>query len=328
MYWNYSKQLNYIPQPMARQDFQQQVRTFFKETQYLVTSRMFLKNFGGMLAMIVGFIVLAFLFIRLFTRHNSHVTVPTLMGKTMEQVEKLKGIRKFDVVVMDEMEYNDELEPGEIVIQEPKPEAKAKKGRRVYVTINPYEKPMRAVPRIWDLQLERAKTKLERKKFKYKISYRADKATNTVLEVLYKGKTVEKYDDPLDAPKVPYGSELELVVAKGAGPAVGVPNLVCMTYAEAKSTLATLELNIGSMMVLGNVSDTLSAYVWQQRPSAFSGMTINIGEEINIWLQGTEPAGCDDSWDDIDIDVDDGDYQDDPIIIQDDESTEDDNNEF
>lgn len=268
-----------------------------------------LKNLLGILAIVLGFVVLVMLYLAIYTRHGSYVTVPSFVGKTVEQAEATKGSRHLRFTVVDSAQYSDTLEAGEIVLQDPPAGAKAKRGRHIYVTVNPYEPPMLPVPRLWDRQLPMAENALRRLRFEWTVTRVPDRATNTVLQVFYRtaeGKRVEvkRYGAGDEPPMIPYGAKLELVVAEGAGMAVGIPNLVCQTYTEAISTLTAAGLAEGAIVVSAGVVDTLAAYVWRQNPSAFEGGTISMGDPVDLYLQ-VAPVGCpedalllDESWND------------------------------
>ncbi len=293
-------------------NLQSRLLWLFTELKYFLSSKIFLKNFAGMLGIVIGTIILVFLFLRLFTRHNSYVTIPSYVGKTVEQAKALKGARHFNIMVIDSNQYQENLEPGEIIIQDPAPEAQAKKGRKIYVTINAFKVPTKKVPRIWGIQLAMAERRLKYNKFEWDIIKRPDRAVNTILEIRVKetGEIIKPYREGEAAPRLPQGTKLELIVAEGRGAAIAIPNLVCMTYSEAKRTIEGLNSNVGAIMLNGNVSDTLNAYVWRQDPSAYDGLTINVGDEINLWLQMEQPLQCRESFIEEEEETDLGDYDD------------------
>lgn len=270
-----------------------------RDLKLFLTSKIFLKNFGGMLAVVVGTLILIFLFIRLFTRHNSHITIPSYIGQTVEQASALKASRHVEIIVIDSSAFDETLEPGEIVAQDPSPEAQAKKGRNVYVTINPYEAPLVPVPRLWDIQLNMAEAKLRRAKFKWKVTRKPDRAVNTVLEVKInsgrKMSVVKPFSEPSEAPRVPQGTELELVVAEGGGAELQTPYLTCLTYSEAMRILKSNNLTTGSLTVLGNVIDTSAAFIFRQNPTPYGGKVIQTGDPIDLWLQADKPFECNES---------------------------------
>ncbi len=268
-----------------------------KEIRFFITSPIFLKNFGGILAVCIGTIGLVLLFLNIYTRHGSYITVPSFLGQTIEQGNALKGSKYLELIVIDSASYTDTLAFGEIVMQDPAPEVKAKKGRNVYVTINPYSKPPKRLPKLWDKPLYMAENALRRTSFEWTVVRVPDRATNTVLKVKLIGKNgkktiIEPFKNGDKFAELPYGSKLELVVAEGAGAVVGIPDLVCLTYGEALNIIRDNNFSKGALMVSGSLSDSTNAYIWQQSPSAYDGLTINVGDPIDLWIQTSQPDGC------------------------------------
>jgi len=267
-----------------------------QEFRLFVTSKIFLKNFAGMLGVTIGTIILIFLFLRLFTRHNSHITIPSYIGKTIEQANDLKVSRHIEIILIDSVGTFDTTKvAGEIIAQDPYPDALAKKGRNVYVTINPYSRPFFSIPVLWDLPVDMAIRKL--KKFNYIITKKPDRAINTVLEVKVNGKVIKRFTKG-NAPKLRQGSEIEIVVAEGGGGELQTPTFTCLTYAEALRLIKSNNLSQGSLTVMGNVSDTASAYVYRQYPTTYAAAPINAGDPIDLWLQSDKPYECNDNSDD------------------------------
>ena len=274
----------------------ERLKDWATELRYFVTSKIFLKNFGGVLGLTIGAIVLILLFLRFYTRHNTYVTIPSLVGKTVEQAKALKGSKYLELRVIDTLSsYDKSLQAGEIISQDPPAEAKAKKYRTVYLTINAIEREMVALPNIWDKQVNMARGQLERKNFVIKkIEKRPDRAENTVLEVRLASndKVIKRYSSDDEVVKFKQGTAIILVVAEGSGVAAAVPSLVCKTYQEALATIRNKQFSQGALMISGNVSDTSSAYVWRQLPDALDSMSVNQGDPIDLWLQAEPPVGC------------------------------------
>ena len=257
---------------------------------------MILKNFGGVLGLTAGAIILILLFLRFYTRHNSYVTVPSLVGKTLKQAKAFKGSRYVELRVIDSLNtYPDSLQAGEIISQNPPPESKAKKNRTVYLTITATKRATVRFPDIWDKQLSMAKGILERKHFVVeKVESRPDRAKNTILEVRLASndRIIKRFSDENEAAKFEQGTAVILVVASNNRITTSVPSLVCKTYSEALSTIKRRKFSQGALTLSGNVSDTASAYVWRQLPDALDSMFVNQGDPIDLWLQAEPPAGC------------------------------------
>lgn len=274
----------------------ERLKDWATELRYFVTSKIFLKNFGGVLGLTIGALILVLLFLRFYTRHNTYVTVPSLVGKTVEQAKALKGSRYVELRVIDTLDsYDKSLQAGEIISQDPPAESKAKKHRTVYLTINAFEREMVTLPNIWDKQLNMARTQLERKHFVIKkVEKRPDRAVNTVLEVRLASndKIIKRYASKDEVVKFKQGTAIILVVAEGGGGAATVPSLVCKTYREALASIRSNQLSEGAIIISGSVSDTSSAYVWRQLPDALDSMSVKQGDPIDLWLQSEPPVGC------------------------------------
>ncbi len=274
----------------------ERLKDWATELRYFITSKVFLKNFGGVLGLATGAIILMLLFLRFYTRHNDYVTVPSLIGKTFEQAKALKGSKYVDLRIIDtSSSYDETLQAGEIISQDPPAESKAKKYRTVYLTINAMERGMVTFPDIWDKQVNMARGQLERKNFVIKkVEKRPDRAENTVLQVRLasSGKIIKRYSDKNEAVKFKQGTAIILVVAEGRGVSADVPSLVCKTYQEALATIRRKKFSEGAIMIAGNVSDTSSAYVWRQLPDSMDSMSVNQGDPIDLWLQAEPPVGC------------------------------------
>ena len=66
-----------------------------------------------------------------------------------------------------------------------------------------------------------------------------------------------------------------------------------MTYSQAKSLLQAHGLGFGAI-IAQNVDDTMSAYIYQQRPERFDDEKrfryIRSGQLMDIWLQTEKPV--------------------------------------
>lgn len=285
-------------------NFKDKLKVWATEARYFLTSKIFLKNFAGMLGLIAGATILIMLFIRFYTRHDTYITVPSVVGKTVEQAKALKESRFVELYVVDSVSrFDDSKKPGEILFQDPPANSKAKKYRKVYLTIKARENKEARFPWVWDKQANIARGQLRRANFIIeREETKPDKAAGTVLEVRLaeNNKIIKRYDDKDDVYMFKEGTKVILVVAEGSGPAVEVPSFVCMTYDQAVSTIQSLEFSTGSVIFSGNISDTASAVVWRQSPAFADEATINKGDPIDLWLQAETPYGCADLDDDLD----------------------------
>ena len=197
-----------------------------------------------------------------YTHHGESITVPDLRGLTMQNVEKLLDSKNLDYVVADSSFTRDML-PDAIMEQFPKPGAKVKEGRRIYLTVNARTAPLVAIPNIVYNSLENALIQLE--------------SAGLILG--------EKKYEP--GTKVPKGTAIDVVLGKGVGNTmVDVPTVIGLTYAQARITILGYQLNVGAVIKDPGITDAGSAIIYKQVPNPAEGDTqISIGQPIDIWIK-------------------------------------------
>ena len=88
---------------------------------------------------------------------------------------------------------------------------------------------------------------------------RPDFMKGSVLEQLYNSSRVSP------ATKVPWGSRITLVIGAGVeAEPVLVPNLIGLTFAEAKQVLQEKGISLAAVVPMPDVKDTLNAFVYRQ----------------------------------------------------------------
>jgi beta-lactam-binding protein with PASTA domain len=124
------------------------------------------------------------------------------------------------------------------------------------------------------------------------INYKPDIARNAVLEQTFNEIEVKP------GTKIPLGSSIGLVLGSGIGGGdMDVPNLIGMTLMEAKSWLTSLSLNIGSIIPVGTIADTNSAFIVKQSPEVYletvpgqkSTNKIRSGQLLDIYISAVAP---------------------------------------
>jgi beta-lactam-binding protein with PASTA domain len=71
-----------------------------------------------------------------------------------------------------------------------------------------------------------------------------------------------------------------LVGDGGASGGMFMPDLVGLTYEQAKAQLISLGLNLGVVTVNGSIGDSASAFVFDQNPSAYGSQIDSLGMPI------------------------------------------------
>ena len=235
---------------------------------------------GSVFILIVIFILL----LGVITRHGKSKTVPYVIGKNINDVEKQLSDAGFETVIQDSVFY-DSLPRGVVIKQVPDADAVVKVNRTVYVIINRFVAPDIPMPNIIGYSLRNAQYTLESLGLKLgDTTSRVDFAKNTVLEISINGDQVKPGD------KVKVGSKIDLVIARGKGDEdISVPRLVGLQVADARVLLEQYGLNLGSIVKNPDVVDIDNAYIFRQEPMPGAGR-IRAGQLIDVWVQSEKPV--------------------------------------
>ena len=170
--------------------------------------------------------------------------MPDFSGVKLDDAQRTA--RKYDL----ELHINDSLfvpayEGGIVLDQLPEGGVEVKPGRTVYITINSFRQKMVPVPYVAGRSLRQAKNMLEIAGLEIgELIYRADMATNYVLEEYCEGRPVTQ-NSRIQA-EMGSGVTLYVGVEGGFGSTV-VPRLVGFPLKEAKGRLWELGLNVGKI---------------------------------------------------------------------------------
>ena len=218
-----------------------------------------------------------------YTHHGESVIVPEIKGMNFDKaVVKLDDL-DLEYMVID-TSFDPNKSPNSILDQNPLPGSRVKENRVIYLTVNSKTPPNREVPDlIGKSSLKFATIQLESRGFKLgEPIYKPNPDLNSVLDVLYKGRSVKKGE------MLPLGSEIVLVLGNGMGNTkIDIPFLIGLTYSEALAVLQENGLTIGALVPDASVSDTTSAKVYKQIPEPNFGDQLRIGEPIDIFIKST-----------------------------------------
>ena len=245
---------------------------------------------------LVGFVLVVILLFLLstclgpLTRHGKNKTVPSVVGKSFDEAKKILDDAGFAVEVSDSI-YSDTIPKGAVLRQVPDGNAIVKISRTVYLTINRYVPPVVEMPNLIDFSFRNAELSLKNMGLRVgDTSYIEDFARNTVREQRY-------HNGEKIAPgtKISQGTLIDLVLANGGGTVTfTVPNLIGMTYADAKKFLESNGLSFSSVILDPGIVDTATAYIYRQDPPRVGedGVRIKIqsGQTMNVWLSATRPV--------------------------------------
>jgi beta-lactam-binding protein with PASTA domain len=256
--------------------------------QFITKRPLWINLLAGLILMVVLLFILS-IFLGPLTRHGKNKTVPNVVGKSFEEAQKILNNSGFDVEVQDSI-YSDTTAKGSVLRQVPDGDGIVKISRTVYLTINRQVPPMVEMPNLKDFSFRNAELQLKNMGLRVgNTSYVHDFAKNTVQEQHYNGTPIAP------GTKIQQGSSIDLVLSDGLGETeFSVPNLIGMTFGEAKSFLESNGLSFLSVMLEPGVTDSASAYInWQDPPRIGEDgkhIKIRTGQTMNVRLSLIRPA--------------------------------------
>ena len=231
--------------------------------------------------MLIGFGVASCLFIIFFfslgwiTGNGETEKVPAVIGLDVLAAEKNLTALGFDVELQDSI-YVDTLARNAVLRQTPEADEVVKKGRTVYLTINRVIAPQVDMPNLVGFSIKSAETYLKVLGLRLgSIQMVPDQNKNVVIDQLVNGKPIAP------GSKIPSGTLIHFLVGDGgASGGMYMPDLVGLTYEQAKAQLMSLGLNLGVVAVNGSIGDSASAFVFDQNPSAYGSQIDSLGMPI------------------------------------------------
>ena len=218
-------------------------------------------------------------YLNYYTLHDNFIKVPNFNNIQIAKLDSIAEANNIRYVIIDSI-FDRSKVKGIVVNQDPEPLTNVKRNRRIYLTINSLQSRKVAFPDIYDLSLRQAISKLEKNGLEVgELKYRADIATNKVLDYKINGIKVELGQE------LYIGTVVDLVVGKGLSKqSVVVPNLIGLTRMEANIILKSTSLNIGAEVFNFSVKDSTSAIIYKQFPIGDAN-TLYIGSAIDLFFE-------------------------------------------
>jgi beta-lactam-binding protein with PASTA domain len=267
---------------------------FAQEAWWFISSGIFLKNCAGVIGFMFAFVWLTSVFLKCYTDHGESLEVPNFIGMDIRDAEKKAKNRNFNLVVSDSI-YKSDKPAYTILEQNPKPQARVKEDRTIYLTIVKAVAENVLLPDIagGNDDYEAYAKKLQANDIRAEIvsrKYDPILEPNTIVDVIYENDTVtNKLRYGVKAPK---GSTVYFIVSERENSNVQIPNLACKKADAAIFMITSTNLSLGTVVKDNTVIDENDAYVWKQEPMYQEGTTMRIGEQVTIYLTAKIPNGC------------------------------------
>jgi beta-lactam-binding protein with PASTA domain len=245
-------------------------------------SKVFLKNLGFAIAILVLLIMVLLIWLNIYTRHGQARPVPDFYGLTLEESIKLAQKNKLRYQVIDSV-YTTLVPKGCIVEQNPKAGFKVKKRRRIVLTINAFNPEMVGVPDLVGLPKRQAIAVIQAAGLEIgQLRFIPDLSVDFVIRQLHNGKEVAEGDS------LQKNSVIDLVLGKGlSNVRTPVPNLIGLKLERARNIILGSSLNLGSFSYDSSIltaEDTSNALVIKQNPEYKESATLQLGSAILLWL--------------------------------------------
>jgi len=252
------------------------MKAFFQ----FIFSKKFLIN---LVIAVVLFFVLGYAMLKIFevyTSHGEEVTVPDLKNMQVNEANQLLVKDVVEVEIIDSI-FLLGKNPGIILEQNPAPNAKIKKGRKIYVIINSLTKKKVRFPEIKEYPFRQAQSVLENIGLKVSsIEYVPSEFKNLVLYAKIAGNVIDTNTELV------VGTNIVLVVGQGlSDEKIYLPSFRKMTLDEARKKSFELMVNIGAVRYDVQPADAEEAkryFVYKQTPIA--GTEVQLGKYIDLWL--------------------------------------------
>lgn len=161
---------------------------------------------------ITVFIIFYFVFIsvKIYTKHNRYIEVPSLSGLNIEDANKILKKKKLKSEVLDSSKYFSETSVNSILSQIPDAGEFVKKNRKIYLNVNPSDYQKVSIPNIIQITKRNAESILNALGFEVSgFQYVDNIGKDMVLEVLYNGEKMNIGET------IARGSKLELILGNG-----------------------------------------------------------------------------------------------------------------
>jgi beta-lactam-binding protein with PASTA domain len=260
-------------------------------------SRMLWLNVLGMIVFIFALLWGINAFLLSYTRHGQQLELPDFTQHSLEKARDLAGEHNYELIVDDSVHVIGK-EGGIVLRQNPEPGSKVKEGRKVYLTTSKYIPDMvdiTSLPELYGKNYTRKEREL-RQGFALQTRISGKKydngPENHILAVIFRGDTIIDKGGRVKNLKFPKGATLDMVISTQSGGKVPIPNLRCMTYAEAKFIIESYRLTLGPAEADGTVADFDEAFIWRQEPPFEEGTKMEMGSPITVFLTAGKPIDC------------------------------------
>jgi len=234
---------------------------------------------------VAAVVILVSVLLSIGTQHGKEIEVPDFTNMTWTEAKHAASEAGVRIIQADSV-YVRRLRPGVVYLQTPGAGEHVKRGRRIRLTTNTTVPKEVIMLSLVGYSMRQAKAELARTGLSLgRLIYTRDIATNSVLRQQRGGVDI-KAGTPLAS-----GTTINLVLGLNPNDNMTyVPKLIGKQYLPAVDQTLESSLNVGRLHfdeTVKTYADSVSAFVYQQRPSASE--KVRMGTELTISLT-TDPA--------------------------------------
>lgn len=163
--------------------------------------------------MVVAVIIGVFLlkaFLNYATNHDQKIRVPDLAKMSLKDTQKTLENLNLKFVVLDSASFNADYPPRSVIEQNPEANDYVKKGRKIYLTLNPSSYRKIIIPDVLNKTKRQVETHLKSVGFRIgEYYYIPDLGRDVVRKLKYNGKEVKPGN------LIPKNAEIDLVMGDG-----------------------------------------------------------------------------------------------------------------
>ncbi len=244
------------------------LKDFFKSKSFFI-------NLGLIIGSFFVLLLLVFFLLKGYTRHGKEYVVPDISGRLIQEAEQMKEMSPFDIVIIDSI-YQEDTPSGTILSQEPAADSKAKKGRKIYLTIASFSGDEVEMPSCVDMSLKLAVQTITDIGLRIgNINFVQGNIPNIVVAQQKGGKAIRK------STKVKRGDVIDLIVEMTESQTTtNMPDILGKTEDEVEKLLWSAGLNVGKKDFEGQKDKNHSRVVSYQ--PTFQGLTL--GTTVSLYF--------------------------------------------
>jgi len=255
------------------------------------------------IAAMIGVVLVAFLLVnfwlRGYTNHGQQLELPDYVGTHVNQAIDHAEAHSFQIVITDSL-FIVGKEGGEILSQTPTPLSKVKEGRKIFVTISKFDADKISVAKLPVLYGKNFERKRKELKQGYELNaeivgtqYDPGPAGH-IMSVIYKGDTIITRKGRKNNINLEKGEKLEFILSKKGEGKLDIPDLLCLSYREARFLLESYDVDV-QIFEDGGIEDLESSYIWRQQPAYAPGAKITMGSLMEVYVTQHKPSFCPES---------------------------------